>query len=82
MISTSTPAAITNIIPKKKRINAFGPVALMRCTKNPVEAEGLRRAHKRDGVAMVQFLHWLENHVDDGNVTEISAAKVLEGFRR
>lgn len=82
MISTSTPAAITNTIPKKQRINAFGPVALMRCTKNPVEAEGLRQAHKRDGVAMAQFLYWIEKHVDDGNVTEISAAKALEKFRR
>lgn len=54
----------------------------MRCTKNPVEAEGMRQAHRRDGVAMVQFLHWLEHRVDDGNVTEISAADALEKYRR
>lgn len=54
----------------------------MQCIKNPVEAEGLRQAHKRDGIAMVRFLHWLENHVDDENVTEIGAATVLENFRR
>ena len=57
------------------------PVTLAKALKNPVEQNGTREAHIVDGVAMIQFLHWLETHWQEG-VTEISVAKKLESFRR
>lgn len=57
------------------------PLALMKAAKNPVEIEGSRQAHRRDGLAMVHFLHWLEGALARGPVTEIDAAIALEGFR-
>lgn len=56
------------------------PLVLFRSIKNDVEVEGFRNAHVRDGVAMVKFLHWLENSWAAG-VTEIEAVKKLESFR-
>ncbi len=57
------------------------PVPLFKACKNTTEIEGSRRAHLRDGAAMVKFLSWLENAVPRGGVTELSAAHKLEEFR-
>ena len=58
------------------------PVALAKAVKNPVEIEGMRQAHVRDGVAMVRFLHWLERSVKaDRAVSEWDASVRLREFR-
>lgn len=57
------------------------PVIGMKATKNSVELEGMRRAHLRDGAAMVKFLCWLDSQAA-GSLTEIDAARQLEDIRR
>ncbi len=57
------------------------PCLLPKATKNPVEQEGARIAHVRDGGAMVKFLRWLETEAPSGDVTEIDAATKLEACR-
>lgn len=56
------------------------PARLPRARKNPVEIEGSRRAHLRDGAAMVAFLSWLDRQ-PAGTITEIDAAQKLEAIR-
>jgi len=56
------------------------PLILFRGIKNEVEIEGSRKAHVRDGVAMVKFLHWLENNWMN-DIFEIDAVQKLEAFR-
>jgi Xaa-Pro aminopeptidase len=58
------------------------PVKLAKAVKNAAEIRGARRAHRRDGAAMVEFLCWLEKAVPKGGVTELSAARKLEEIRR
>ncbi|XP_071722446.1 aminopeptidase P1 [Rutidosis leptorrhynchoides] len=41
------------------------PLALAKALKNPVELEGLKNAHVRDGVAVVQYLAWLDNQMQE-----------------
>ena len=50
--------------------------------KNPTEREGARSAHRRDGVAMARFLHWLDEEAGGGSLDEIAAVTALERFRR
>lgn len=57
------------------------PITLLKARKNPTESAGMHEAHRRDGLAMVKFLHWLENTWPQG-VTEISASDELEKIRR
>jgi Xaa-Pro aminopeptidase len=57
------------------------PCALPKACKNPVELEGARQAHRRDGVALVRFLAWLDQAARDGTLTELAAAEQLERFR-
>lgn len=49
--------------------------------KNEVEIENIKNAHIKDGVAMVKFLHWLDNNLGKEEISEISAANKLESFR-
>jgi len=58
------------------------PITLMKAVKNPVEIEGTRAAHKRDGAAVARFLAWLESEAPGGKLTEIDAVEALETFRR
>ncbi|PIN08888.1 Xaa-Pro aminopeptidase [Handroanthus impetiginosus] len=39
------------------------PLALAKALKNPVEIEGLKNAHIRDGAAVVQYLVWLDKQM-------------------
>ncbi|HVJ31819.1 MAG TPA: aminopeptidase P family protein [Terriglobia bacterium] len=56
--------------------------ALPKATKNPVEIEGTRKAHRRDGAAVAQFLSWLSGEAPKGQLTEMDAAEKLAEFRR
>jgi Xaa-Pro aminopeptidase len=58
-----------------------GPIPSFKAVKGDTEIEGMRRAHVRDGVALVRFLSWLEQSVPRGGVTEIAVATELDRFR-
>ena len=65
-----------------KTIEGADPIALPRARKNAVEIAGSKRAHVRDGAALVRFLIWLDSgDVQSGKVTEIDAASKLETIR-
>ena len=55
------------------------PVPLRKAVKNSVEIDGMREAHLEDGLAMEQFLFWLEQHA--GQVNEWEAACELGRLR-
>jgi Xaa-Pro aminopeptidase len=57
------------------------PCQLPKACKNPVEIEGARKAHIRDGAALSRFLAWISREAPNGQLTEIDAAEALEGFR-
>ncbi|MDI9536455.1 MAG: aminopeptidase P family N-terminal domain-containing protein, partial [Bacteroidota bacterium] len=57
------------------------PIILQKGIKNEVELAGIRSAMVRDGVALTHFFYWLEQHVADGNLTEMSVAEKLRKFR-
>lgn len=57
------------------------PTILPRAIKNATELRGTRKAHLYDAVAMIKFLSWLDTQ-EIGTVTEISASKQLELFRK
>jgi Xaa-Pro aminopeptidase len=61
-------------------VEGADPVALPKARKNETELAGMRRAHLRDGVAMVRFLAWLDRTAP-GTIDEIGAAEKLRAFR-
>ena len=62
-------------------IRADDPCALPRACKNPIEIEGARKAHVRDGGALARFLHWLATEAQTSLPDEKTVVQTLEGFR-
>uniref|UniRef100_A0A803JD02 Adducin 3 n=1 Tax=Xenopus tropicalis TaxID=8364 RepID=A0A803JD02_XENTR len=82
-ISDKASYALTEAIPKAHRLlSQYSPICLAKAVKNPVETEGMRRAHVKDAVALCELFHWLEKEIPKGTVTEISASDKAEEFRR
>ena len=56
------------------------PIQALKGIKNPVEIANIKKAHIKDGVAMVRFQMWLEQQMAAGNpITEVDVdAKLLE----
>ena len=57
------------------------PVAALKTIKNPTEMEGIRRSQQRDGVALVRFLHWMQQNHGKTPMDEHTAAEKLAGYR-
>ncbi len=66
---------------KAHSIEASDPCLLPKACKNDKELVGMREAHKRDGLAVTRFLHWVAT-VDKKNLTEMDVAEKLEAFRK
>ena len=58
------------------------PVILRKAVKNKKEIEGFRRAFIEDGIAVENFLYWLESSVKGGaRITEWEASEKLTSLR-
>ena len=62
-------------------VHGADPCQLAKALKNPVELEGIRAAHRRDGAALTSFLAWLAAEAPGGRLTEMAAANHLEKLR-
>ncbi len=54
-------------------------ITQVKAIKDNHEIENIRKAHRKDGVAMVEFLYWLTTC--DRNLTEVSVGRKLQEFR-
>lgn len=57
------------------------PCLLAKACKTEAEIEGTRRAHARDGAAMVEFLAWIDREAPRERLTEIDVVTELERLR-
>ena len=62
-------------------VEETNPSTNLKTVKNGVEIEHTRNAMVKDGVALTKFFKWLEEEVGKGELTEISIAEKLQGFR-
>lgn len=60
--------------------NIGNPVQNWKAVKNPIEIAGIKKAHHRDGLSVVKFLHWLDNNWQGQD--ELSIVKKLRSFRQ
>lgn len=75
--------ALYRNIPEAVRIvKKENPEVLMKCVKNAIEIENIRRGHIKDGVAHTKFMYWLKKNADKETITELSASEKLEDFRK
>lgn len=75
--------ALASVIPERCAIDSQNAITPMKAAKNKAELEGMREAHIHDGVAMANFMAWLENEiVNNGRpVDEVEIDEALTSFR-
>ncbi len=75
-------AGLLDALTGSRLIASPDPSLLLRAIKSPAEIAGMRAAHRRDGVALTRFLHWIA-HIDlAAPPDEIEASDALEAMRR
>lgn len=74
-------AIFAALSPKSEKKEGLSIITRLKACKNAIELNHLKETLINDGVAMVQFMYWLEENVVSGKVSEVSAAKKLKSFR-
>lgn len=76
-----TSYTLMNAVDKKRIIRQKSPIPSMKAVKNESEIKGFRNAMLRDGIAMTQFLYWLDTHIEKEPVTELTVSEKLYQLR-
>ena len=77
-----TNSFVYRLIAKRNNVTeGLSIPTLLKSMKNDVEIDGMREAHVRDGVAMVNFLYWFEKNFGKEKITELTVGEKLKGFR-
>ncbi|XP_067122415.1 LOW QUALITY PROTEIN: uncharacterized protein [Centruroides vittatus] len=83
LVTSQSSYAIYNLIPKEKRIVKESPVLLMKTVKNPTEIQGMKNAHIKDSVVIIDFVALLEDDVKHGKYwDELKAMDTISQLRR
>lgn len=56
-------------------------ISVLKARKNNVEIEGFRKAMKKDGVALIEFLYWLKKSIGKTKISEYDIGVKLKEFR-
>ena len=76
-----TNYALFSRIKNAKETDSF-PTTVRKAVKNAVEIKNIKKAHVEDGVAMLKFMRYLKENAGKEEMSEISLADKLEGFRK
>ena len=72
-----------NLLEKKNIvIEKIDPIYFLKSVKNPTEIKNMKKSHMIDGVALTKFLFWVKKNFKKKKITEISAQRKLERFRK
>ena len=58
------------------------PIYILKAKKNNVEISNSVKSHILDGAALTKFIYWVKNNVNKFKITELSAKRKLEKFRK
>ncbi|NGM62601.1 aminopeptidase P family protein [Sphingobacterium sp. SGG-5] len=62
-------------------VEDINPSTSLKAIKNEVEIAHIRETMVNDGLAMTKFFKWLEDNLSTGEMSELSIAAKLRGFR-
>ena len=65
-----------------KYIEEIDPIFFLKSKKNNVEINNTIKSHISDGIALTKFIFWIKNNINRLKITELSAQKKLEQFRK
>ncbi|HCU07322.1 MAG TPA: X-Pro aminopeptidase [Holosporales bacterium] len=58
------------------------PITLLKAKKNKTEQDGMRNAHVKDGVAVINTLYWLDTHPQKEKLTELDVVDFILSERK
>ena len=70
------------IAKKFEYVEKIDPIFFLKSIKNNVEINNTIKSHISDGVALTKFIFWIKNNINKLKITELSAQKKLEQFRK
>ena len=65
-----------------KYVEEIDPIFFLKSKKNDVEINNTIKSHISDGTALTKFIFWIKNNINKLKITELSAQKKLEQFRK
>ena len=65
-----------------KYVEEIDPIFFLKSKKNDVEINNTIKSHISDGTALTKFIFWIKNNINKLKITELSALKKLEQFRK
>jgi len=82
--ASTTPYQVTCLLEDNggTLYTASDPCQLPKALKNSTELDWMRKGHIQDGIALVKFLAFLEEHLQDETHTEFSLATQLTQLRK
>ncbi|KAJ9114052.1 hypothetical protein QFC22_005872 [Naganishia vaughanmartiniae] len=82
MIGSHTSWAVALALGEGNIVIRPSPIEDAKALKNPVELDGMRQCHIRDGAALARYFAWLEEQLQsDNKLTEFEGATKLEEYR-
>jgi Xaa-Pro aminopeptidase len=67
-------------------VHVEGVIEHVKAVKNSVEMDGMRKANVKNCASLIQYFAWMEDYLkknpDQKDMTEYTAAKKLEEFRK
>ena len=82
MVITAQQQLKTYYLQKEQKIlKKSDPVLLKKSIKNRVEIQNSKIAHRKDGLAMINLLYWLEKN-KRRKLSEIDIIETLSNFRK
>lgn len=79
--STANAKICKTLISNNKLIENPSPLALSKAIKNKTEINGFKKAMVKDGVALLEFLFWLNNNLRKKEISEFIVGQKLKAFR-
>ena len=70
------------LLKKNKVIETIDPIHFFKSIKNNTEIKNMKKCHLTDGIALTKFLFWIKKKYGKEKITEMSAQKKLENFRK
>lgn len=73
--------AIYSSVKNAQVVNKDDIIIKLKAVKNSVEIENIKKSHIKDGVAMVNFLHWFDTNIGKQKITEYDVSEKLKEYR-
>jgi Xaa-Pro aminopeptidase len=79
--STANFLIYKTLVGKNEIIEGTSIVSILKSRKNETELSGFKSTMLKDGVALVEFLHWLKSNIGKSKITEYEIGRKLAEFR-